>query len=137
LLIATTLTLVVAGLRAGGLPTRSEAAALAATVIVVTLQVVARSMQWSVRRPYAMDLRSARGTPAPPFAMLSYSGWLAFSSTMTGMVFMVASHAPDPSWSVVLALPFVIAAVRRLVITTGEWRDPFVRARVIATVSAR
>jgi hypothetical protein len=137
LLSATVLTVLVAGLRAGGLPSRSELAALVATVVVVTLQVVARSMQWSVRRPYAMDLRSARGTPAPPFAMLSYSGWLAFSSTMTGMVFAVTAKAPDPGWSLVLALPFVIAAVRRLVITSNEWTDPLIRARVIATVSAR
>src|SRR5262249_28544060 len=109
----------------------------AATVVVVTLQVVARSMQWSVRRPYAMDLRSARGTPAPPFAMLAYSSWLAFSSTMTGMVFAITSKTGDPTWPVVLALPFVIAAVRRLLITTREWSQPEVRARVVATVSAR
>lgn len=137
LLSATLLTLVVAGLRAGGLPTRSELAAILATVVVVTLQVVARSLQWSVRRPYAMDLRSARGTPAPPFAMVTYSAWLAFSSTMTGMVFAVAAKAPDPGWSVVLALPFILAAVRRLVITSREWADPMIRARVVATVSAR
>jgi hypothetical protein len=137
LVTATTITLAVAALRAGRLPTRAEAAALLATVLVVTLLVVARSMQWSVRRPYAMDLRSARGTPAPPFAMLSYSAWLAFSSTMTGMVFALAARAPGPGWSVVLALPFVIAAARRLVITAGEWSDPVIRARVIATVSAR
>jgi hypothetical protein len=137
LLAATALTLLVAGARAGGLPTSAEAAALLATALVVTLQVVARSMQWSVRRPYAMDLRSARGTPAPPFAMLTYSTWLALSSTMTGMVFAVAAKADDPSWAVVLALPFVLAAVRRLVITAREWGDPDIRARVIATVSAR
>lgn len=137
LLIATTLTLVVAGVRAGGLPTSSELAALVATVIVVTLQVVARSMQWSVRRPFAMDLRSARGTPAPPFAMLAYSGWLAISSTVTGMIFGIAANADDPSWAALLALPFVLAAVRRIVITAREWGDPVIRARVIATVSAR
>lgn len=135
--IATVLTLLVGGVRAGRLPTGCEVAALIATVVVVTLQVVARSMQWSVRRPYAMDLRSARGTPAPPFAMLAYSSWLAFSSTMTGMVFAVTSRTGDPTWPLVIALPFVIAAVRRLIITAGEWSRPDVRARVVATVSAR
>jgi hypothetical protein len=137
LAVATLLTLLVGGLRSGGLPNATELAALVATVVVVTLQVVARSMQWSVRRPYAMDLRSARGTPAPPFAMLAYSSWLAFSSTMTGMVFAMTSRTGDPTWPVILALPFVIAAVRRLVITSREWSQPEIRARVVATVSAR
>ena len=98
----------------------SELAAIIATVVVVSLQVVARSMQWSVRRPYAMDLRSARGTPAPPVAMLTYSAWLAFSSTMTGMVFAVTAKIRDPSWAIVIAIPFVLAAVRRLVITAAR-----------------
>lgn len=137
LLAATTLTLVVAALRAGGPPTATQLNAVIATTVVVSVQVVARSMQWSVRRPYAMDLRSARGTPAPPFAMLAYSSWLAMSSTMTGLVFGVASHAHDPTFPVVLAMPFLIAAVRRILITAREWADPDIRARVVATVSAR
>jgi hypothetical protein len=137
LLAATTLTLVVAALRAGGLPTASQLNAVIATTVVVSVQVVARSMQWSVRRPYAMDLRSARGTPAPPFAMLAYSSWLAMSSTVTGLVFGVASHSDDPTLPIVMTLPFLIAAVRRILITAREWADPDVRARVIATVSAR
>jgi hypothetical protein len=137
LVAATTLTVVVAALRAGGLPSGPQLTAVIATTVVVSVQVVARSMQWSVRRPYAMDLRSARGTPAPPFAMLAYSSWLALSSTLTGLVFSIASQADDLSVPLVLALPFLIAAVRRLLITTREWTDPDVRARVIATVSAR
>jgi hypothetical protein len=137
LLAATTLTLVVAAVRAGGLPTATQLSAVIATTVVVAVQVVARSMQWSVRRPYAMDLRSSRGTPAPPFAMLAYSSWLALSSTMTGVVFGVASHAHDPAVPIVLAMPFLIAAVRRILITAREWADPGVRARVVATVSAR
>ena len=28
--------------------------------------VVSASMRWSLRKPYAVDLRSARATPAPP-----------------------------------------------------------------------
>jgi hypothetical protein len=137
LVAATMLTLAVAALRAGGLPTATQLAAVIATTVVVSVQVVARSMQWSVRRPYAMDLRSARGTPAPPFAMLAYSSWLAMSSTMTGLVFAVASHAHDPTLPIVLSMPFLIAAVRRILITAREWADPDIRARVVATVSAR
>jgi hypothetical protein len=137
LTVATLGCLGIAALRAGGLPTSAELAAVLCTVLVVSLQVVARSMQWSVRRPYAMDLRSARGTPAPPFAMLTYSGWLAFSSTMTGLVFGLTARADGPSWAVTLAIPFVLAAVRRIVITMREWNEPDRRARVVATVSAR
>jgi hypothetical protein len=137
LLAATALTLAVAALRAGGMPTATQVSAVIATTVVVSVQVVARSMQWSVRRPYAMDLRSARGTPAPPFAMLGYSSWLAMSSTVTGLVFGVASHSNEPTLPLVLALPFLIAAVRRILITAREWADPDIRARVVATVSVR
>jgi len=137
LLAATTLTIVVAALRAGGLPTATQLNAVIASTVVVSVQVVARSMQWSVRRPYAMDLRSARGTPAPPFAMLAYSSWLAMSSTVTGLAFGVASHAHDSTLPIVVAMPFLIAAVRRILITAREWADPDIRARVVATVSAR
>jgi hypothetical protein len=137
LLVATTLTLVVAGVRAGGLPTSSEAAAVLATLVVVSLQVVARSMQWSVRRPFAMDLKSARGSPAPPLAMVRYSSYLALTSTLTGMMFAIAAQADDPRLALVLAVPFLLAAVRRLVITCREWSTPDTRAYVVATVSAR
>ncbi len=137
LLAATALTLVVAGMRAGGLPTLSEAAALVATMIVVSLQVVARSMHWSVRRPFAMDLRSARGTPAPPLTMVAYSSYLAMTATLTGMLFSITARVDDPRWSLVLAVPFLLVAARRLVITAREWEHPEVRARVVATVSAR
>lgn len=137
LLAATALTLVVAGMRAGGLPTLSEAAALVATMIVVSLQVVARSMHWSVRRPFAMDLKSARGTPAPPLTMVAYSSYLAMTATLTGMLFSITARVDDPRWSLVLAVPFLLVAARRLVITAREWEHPEVRARVVATVSAR
>ncbi|MEJ7741796.1 MAG: hypothetical protein WKF73_04110 [Nocardioidaceae bacterium] len=136
LFVAITLTLVIAGLRAGGAPTGSEATALLATVAVVSLQVVARSMHWSVRRPFAMDLRSARGTPAPPLAMLGYSFHLALTSTLTAMFFAVAAQAEDPRLPLVLAVPFLLAAVRRLVITCREWSAPDRRAHVVATVSS-
>lgn len=132
---STVLTLLVAGLRADGAPSSAEAGALLASVVVVPLQVAARSMQWSVRRPHASDLRSARGTPAPPSAMLGYSTWLAISSTLTGSLFSATSHATDPTWALGCALLLVLVAVRRLVITAREWDDPDVRARVVTTVA--
>lgn len=137
LLVATATMMVVAGVRAEGLPNSAELASLVAAGIVISLQVVARSMHWSVRRPFAMDLRNARGTPAPPLVMVGYSAYLALSSTVTGLVFAATAHAPDWRWPVFFSIPFVLAAVRRLVITAGEWSTPEVRARVVATVAVR
>ncbi len=136
LLIAMVIALVVAGLRAGASPTSAELASLLATTVVVSLQVVARSMHWSVRRPFAMDLRSSRGTPAPPSAMVVYSAYLALTSTLTGMVFTVTAQANSPLWALLWALPFAIAAIRRIVLTAGEWARPDVRSWVVATVAA-
>jgi hypothetical protein len=137
LLIAMVLALAVAGARTGALPTSAELASLIATTVVVSLQVVARSMYWSVRRPFAMDLRSSRGTPAPPSAMVLYSSYLALTSTLTGMVFTVTARADSPFWAAVWAMPLLIAACRRIVITAGEWARPDVRSWVVATVAAR
>jgi hypothetical protein len=137
LMVAMVISLVVAGLRAGGAPTAAEFASLVATTVVVSLQVVARSMHWSVRRPFAMDLRSSRGTPAPPSAMVVYSAYLALTSTLTGMVFTVTARSSQPIWACLWAMPFAIAAVRRIVITAGDWSRPEVRSWVVATVAAR
>ncbi|MBA2699393.1 MAG: hypothetical protein H0U61_11600 [Nocardioidaceae bacterium] len=137
LFVATALTLVVAGVRAGGLPTSAELAALVATLVVVSLQVVARSMHWSVRRPFATDLESARATPAPPLVMVGYSAYLALTSTLTGMIFSTTAQADGPQWAILFAVPCLLAAVRRLLITSREWATPEARSRVIATVAAR
>lgn len=137
LLVAMVLALTVAALRAGAVPTAAELAAVVTTTVVVSLQVVARSMHWSVRRPFAMDLRSSRGTPAPPSAMVVYSSYLALTSTITGMVFTITARLDQPGWAIIVGLPFALAAARRIVITAGEWARPDVRSWVVATVSAR
>ncbi len=137
LIVAMVIALVIAGLRAGALPTSAELVSLVATTLVVSVQVVARSMHWSVRRPFSMDLRSSRGTPAPPSAMVVYSSYLALTSTLTGMVFTITARASSPMWAAIAALPFLIAAVRRIVITAGDWSRPEVRSWVVATVAAR
>jgi len=137
LIVAMVIALAIAGLRAGALPTSAELVSLVATTLVVSVQVVARSMHWSVRRPFSMDLRSSRGTPAPPSAMVVYSSYLALTSTLTGMVFTITARASSPMWAAIAALPFLIAAVRRIVITAGDWSRPEVRSWVVATVAAR
>ena len=102
---------------------------------MVTVQVVATALRWSVRSPYAVDLRSSRATPAPPLVMVGYSARLALTTTFTGMLFNLTTHAPW-LWSVALAVPFLAWSGVKLARTAGAWADPPTRSRVIATVAS-
>lgn len=124
------------GALTAGVPTSAEVAALVATWLVVVLQVVAASMRWSGRHPYAVDLRSARATPAPPVAMVGYSARLALSTTLTASFFSALAHLPDPRASVIFAVPFLCWSGSRLLLAYGRWCDPVERARVVTTVAA-
>ncbi len=134
LLVAIALTLTLASVRAG-LPDVSHAVAVLCATVVVTLQVVSGSLRWSVRKPFAVDLRSARATPAPPMVMVGYSTRLALVTTTTGLCFAAVSMEPA-GWSLVLAAPFVAMSLLRLWRTADAWQDPETRARVIATVAS-
>ena len=133
--VASMITVLVGAMRAG-LPTSYELAALVATLVVVTLQVVGASLRWSLKHPYPVDLRSARATPAPPAAMVGYSARLATSTTFTGLVFSGCAHVPDWHLSLIVALPCMLWSAARLVRTRRRWEDPLVRAHVISTVAA-
>jgi len=135
LLASSGATLLLAGLRAGR-PTAAEVTALLCCWLVVALQVVSLSMRWSVRQPYAVDLRSARATPAPPLAMVGYSGRLAVSTTLTGLVFSAVAELSDWWLPLLVAVPYVSIAGIRLIRTREGWLDPVVRSRVVATVAA-
>jgi hypothetical protein len=134
LMASTVVTLVVASLRAGT-PTLSQAVAVLCAAVVVTVQVVASALRWSVRRPYSVDLRSSRATPAPPLVMVGYSSRLALSTTFTGMLFNMASRAPY-TWSLLLAVPFLAWSALKLYRTARAWADPPTRSLVIATVAS-
>ena len=134
LLAVTALTLVMGALRAGP-PTTSRVVAVVTCAVVVTFQVVATSLRWSVRSPYAVDMRSARATPAPPVVMVGYSARLAVSTTLTGMFFGAATFAPW-QWSVLVAVPFLLFSAYKLVGTAGAWATPEVRSRVVAVVAS-
>ena len=95
LLLASAITIALASLRAG-MPAPAELTALLCTWVVVTVQVVAAALRWSAQRPYAVDLRSARATPAPAVLMVVYSARLAVSTTLTGLVFSGLARVPDP-----------------------------------------
>jgi len=124
------------GALTAGAPTSAEVTAVVATWLVVVLQVVAASMRWSGLHPYAVDLRSARATPAPPVAMVGYSARLALSTTLTASFFSALAHLPDPRAPLVFAVPFVCWSGCRLLLAYGRWCDPVERARVVTTVAA-
>lgn len=133
--LAITLTVVLASLRAGA-PTGSQLVAMLCAAVVGSLQVVAFSLRWSVRRPFAVDMRSARATPAPPLVMVGYSTRLALSTTLTGLLFTITARVPDWRWSLLLALVLVALSGFKLRRTSTEWADPQIRSRVISTVAS-
>jgi hypothetical protein len=135
LVLAAATTSVLAVLRAGR-PTEAELATLACTLVVTTLQVVGASLRWSVRRPFASDLRSARATPAPPVVMVGYSARLALTTTVTGLVFRTLATQPDWRVPVAFAVPMVCWSAYRLVRAADAWTVPEVRADVVRTVAA-
>jgi len=135
LVVASLITVALAAVRAG-VPDASELTALGCTLGVVTLQVVAAAMRWSEQRPFAVDLRSSRATPAPPLNMVGYSTRLAISTTLTAMVFSGLARLPDWRISLLVAVPFLAWSTARLLRTRRGWIDPVVRARVVTTVAA-
>ena len=128
------ITLALGSFRAGP-PSASQLAAVLSASLVATLQVLSGSLRWSVRRPYAVDLRGARATPAPPLVMVGYSTRLALASTTTGLLFAATSMAPW-WWSLVFATPLAAISLWRLTRVAREWSDPLVRGRVVATVAS-
>jgi hypothetical protein len=135
LVASAALTLVLAATRAGT-PTVAEVTSVLAATLVVCLHVVSSAMAWSVRRPFASEMRSARATPAPPVVMVGYSARLALSTTILGLVFSATAYAPDGWAAVLLALPLLAVSGLRLVRTANAWAEPVIRARVIAVVAA-
>ncbi|WP_426245487.1 hypothetical protein [Nocardioides sp. LHG3406-4] len=135
LMLGAAVTVVLASLRAG-VPTTAEFTAIACTLVVVTAQVVAVAMGWAGRRPFSVDMRSARATPAPPLVMVGYSTRLAVSTTLTGLVFSALALVPDWRVSVLVAVPFLAWSSVRLLRARRRWLDARGRARVVLTVAA-
>lgn len=133
LAVVSVLTLVAPALR-NGLPDANTALALALFWSIVVLQVVAVSMSWSLRSPYAVDLSSPRAVPAPPGAMLGYAARLSLVTTLSGMLF--GGLASIGVWwlTLALAVPFWLWSGTRLLLVRRRWRDAEVRARVALTV---
>jgi hypothetical protein len=135
LLVSGSLTILLASLRAGA-PSAAELCSVVLALLVVAFQVAATSMRWSVRSPYASDMRSARATPAPPVVMAGYSARLAMKTTLVGLVFSATALASDWRVPVLAALPMLLWSAYRLARTESAWAEPVVRARVIAVVAS-
>lgn len=134
LLVPAALTLLLAALRAGT-PTTAELASVTAATLVVCVQVTTTALGWSVRRPFASEMRSARATPAPPVAMVGYSARLALTTTIVGLMFSATALADDWVPAVLLAVPLLLWSGYRLAGTADAWARPHTRARVVAVVS--
>ena len=135
LLLAASAVSVVLGAVRAGVPTLSQGVALACIWVVASLMVVSASMRWSLRKPFAVDLRSARATPAPPGVMVGYSGRLALATTVVSLLFSGLAVLPWP-FSIAFALPFALVSLFRLRRARRGWEDPFARSRVVVTVAA-
>jgi len=133
--LALALTVVLVSLRAG-LPTVSHLVAVVCAAVVVGLQVVSSSLLWSVRRPFAVDMGSARATPAPPLTMVGYSTRLTLSTTLTGVAFAITSDANDWRWSLAVAVPLLALSLTKVRRASREWADPLCRSRVVTTVAS-
>jgi hypothetical protein len=131
---AAALTVALASITAGK-PTVNQALSIVTLLGVVTLQVVSVSMSWSGRRPFSVNLRSARATPAPPLVMVGYSSRLALSTTFTAIIFSTASGGGWWWLSPLLAVPFVLWSLRRLRRAEQAWVAPASRAAVVMTVA--
>ncbi len=134
LLCSAAATLVLAALRAGR-PTAGEIAALLCSTLVVCTQVVAAGMRWSIARPFSVDLRSARATPAPPVVMASYSARLALATTVTGLTFSGLAELDDVRYALIIAVLMLLWSGWRLERAAQRWDDPVVRSRVVSVVS--
>lgn len=115
-------------------PTAGDVVAALTACIVVSAQAGVSAMRWSQRHPYAVDLRSARATPAPPLVMVGYSARLAITTALTGIVLQTLSRG-GAGLTLAAGVMLLCWQAWRLVRVRDRWDDPGVRARVVTTVA--
>lgn len=128
-------TLALGALRAGR-PTTAEALAVVLALLVTVAQSVSAALRWSLAHPYAVDLRSARATPAPPLAMVGYSLRLAVTTTLSGLLLAGFAGVGRADLVVGSAAALLAVAVVRILREGRRWADPVRRAAVVAVVAA-
>lgn len=119
-----------------GLPSAQIAISLLVCWLVVVVQVLAIAMSWSVRHPYAVDLRSPRATPAPHAAMFGYALKLSLVTTLTGMLFIGCAGVTVWWLPLAFGVPFLLWSSLRLRRARRRWLDAPTRAQVALIVSA-
>ncbi|RLV48003.1 hypothetical protein D9V37_18045 [Nocardioides mangrovicus] len=135
-LLATALLTVTLGATRAGRPTPEQLLSVVAVLVVVTGQVLSASMRWSVDHPYAVDMRSARATPAPPVVMVGYSTRLALSTTVVGLVFSGLAEVADGTTLILQVAAFLLLiSVFRIYRARSRWLDPAVRAKIVVTIA--
>lgn len=128
-------TLLLGALRAGR-PTAAELAAVVLALAVVVAQSLSAALRWSAAHPHAVDLRSARATPAPPLAMVGYSLRLAVSTTFAGLLLAGLAGAGRIDLLLAASVVLVLVSAIRITRSVRRWADPVARAEVVAVVAA-
>lgn len=119
-----------------GPPSAQIAISLVVCWLVVVVQVLAIAMSWSVRSPYAVDLRSPRATPAPHAAMFGYALKLSVITTLTGMLF-IGCAGVDVWWlPLAFGVPFLLWSSVRLLRARRRWISAPARAEIALIVAA-
>lgn len=128
-------TLLLGAVRAGR-PTVVELAAVVLALAVVVAQSLSAGLRWSAAHPHAVDLRSARATPAPPLAMVGYSLRLAVSTTFAGLLLAGLAGAGRVDLLLAVSVVLVLVSALRIARAVRRWGDPVARAEVVAVVAA-
>lgn len=136
LLLGAALTTILLGAIRAGAPTAHEALAVLLVLVVVVGQALSAALRWSAAHPHAVDLRSARATPAPPLPMVGYSLRLATTTTLTALVFVTLAAADRVDLPLLAAAAFLLVSALRVRRSVRRWADPVRRAAVVAVVAA-
>lgn len=128
-------TLLLGAVRAGR-PTAAELVAVVLALVVVVAQSLSAGLRWSAAHPHAVDLRSARATPAPPLAMVGYSLRLAVATTVAGLLLTALAAAGRVDLLLAVTAVLVLVSALRIARSVRRWADPVARAEVVAVVAA-
>ncbi|KRB76304.1 hypothetical protein ASE01_14990 [Nocardioides sp. Root190] len=135
-LLGAGLVTVVLGAVRAGVPSFAELAGVVLALLVVVGQAVSAGLRWSAARPHAVDLRSARATPAPPLVMVGYSLRLAMATTFTSLLLGALAAGGRTDLLLAATAAFLLVSGLRVARAVRRWEDPVRRAVVVAVVAA-
>jgi hypothetical protein len=67
--------------------------------------------------------------------MVGYSTKLAVTTTLTSLIFSGLAKVPHPEVSVLVASPFLVWSMVKLLHARDAWTNPVQRAKVVTTVA--